>query len=148
VAPYRVEGSDRVVELPGIPANDVGAPIPQIWAEEHQLELSYYIARYERRDRDRIAVIYFHGHFAHFFGPPNEDVLEAHPLSSRGLDAYAGQEVLNSSWIHALEVANRVHPHHDPKRYAEYRHFFFTFHDSTFECVAKGYVVEERDAEP
>jgi hypothetical protein len=147
VGPYRVEGADAVVSLSDIPPIDSGAPMPRIWAAEHALELTYYIARGETHDDERVAVIRFQFHFAHFFGPPNEDVLQAHPLSGRGLDWYAGQEVLNSSWIHAMEVANRIHPHHDSKRYLQYRHFIFTFHDSTFECIAKSYQVEERDGE-
>lgn len=98
-------------------------------------------------DRDRIAVIKFQHAFAHYFGPPNEDVLLGHPLRERGLDWYAGQEVIGSSWIRSLEVANRIHPHHKPERYSELRHFIFTFHDSTFECIAADYRVEVKDAE-
>ena len=36
---------------------------------------------------------------------------------------------------------NRVHEHHRPERYAELRHYVFAFHDSTFECVARGFDV-------
>ena len=36
-----------------------------------------------------------------------------------------------------MEKRNRVHYRHDPSRYAKLSHFIFTFHDSTFECVAE-----------
>ncbi len=34
---------------------------------------------------------------------------------------------------------NSVHPCHRPEGYAKLRHFVLAFHDSTFECVARGY---------
>lgn len=41
-----------------------------------------------------------------------------------------------------MEQRNRVHPSHSPARYAELRHFIFTFEDSTFECIAKAVTVQ------
>jgi hypothetical protein len=41
-----------------------------------------------------------------------------------------------------MEVANRVHPRHNPAQFADLRHFVLQFQDSTFECAAKGYRVE------
>jgi hypothetical protein len=38
---------------------------------------------------------------------------------------------------------NSVHPCHDRERFLKgTRHFVFTFHDNTFECVVAGYTVE------
>lgn len=42
----------------------------------------------------------------------------------------------------AARVENAVHPSHLPESYSAYRHFILAFHDSTFECVAKGYLFE------
>jgi hypothetical protein len=53
---------------------------------------------------------------------------------------YASAEVIGSRWIGELEEANRVHPYHSPTRFTDYRHFIIQFHDSTFECVAKGFI--------
>jgi hypothetical protein len=39
---------------------------------------------------------------------------------------------------------NSVHPYHDPKQFEELNHYVFTFHDSTFECVARGLEVTIR----
>jgi hypothetical protein len=151
MAPYRVEGGDTVVRLSEMPPIDVGAPMPRVYATEQELELDYYVVRLPANeaamDPERIAVIKFQFPRAHFFGPPNEEVLQGHPLHGRGLERYAGQEVIDSSWIRSLEAANRVHPHHRPERYASFRHFVFTFHDSTFECIAESYQVEVKDAE-
>jgi hypothetical protein len=72
-------------------------------------------------------------------GYPNDEGLEEHPLSEHGLTAYGSFEVVNSQWI--KEVASG---------FAGARHFIFTFHDSTFECIAKsakGYLSETPFAE-
>lgn len=68
------------------------------------------------------------------FGYPNDEALPGHPLYSRGLTYYGAFEVLRSSWIHQMTSQNRVC---FPKTedWTD-RHFIFTFHDSTFECVA------------
>lgn len=68
------------------------------------------------------------------FGYPNDEALPGHPLYSQGLTFYGVFEVLGSSWIQQMTTQNRVC---FPKTedWTE-RHFIFTFHDSTFECVA------------
>lgn len=48
--------------------------------------------------------------------------------------------MIGSRWIGEWEEANRVHNYHSPKEFADYRHFILQFHDSTFECVAKGFI--------
>src|SRR5262249_17748356 len=75
---------------------------------------------------------------AHYFGPPNDEALSGHPLYRKGLRHYGVCEVKNSSWVRALERMNRVHPSHHPRMFSRYRHFVFTFHDTTFECIAGG----------
>ena len=37
---------------------------------------------------------------------------------------------------------NSVHPYHKKAHFEPYRHFVFAFHDSTFECVARGFSFE------
>ncbi len=49
---------------------------------------------------------------------------------------------MNSRWLKELEQINSVHRCYDPKRWRDRYHFIFWFHDSTFECIAKGYKVE------
>ena len=76
------------------------------------------------------------------FGPPNDEAFAGHPLAARGLEPYGAFEVKQPSWIRALERMNAVHANHEPEHFARFRHFVFTFHDTTFECVATGYACE------
>lgn len=90
-----------------------------------------------------VAVVMFRGCYAHMFGPPNDEAFDGHPLFSRGLKPYRVYEVENSSWLRRLERMNAVHPSHDTARFlANKKHFVFAFHDSTFECIAKGFEIE------
>ena len=66
-------------------------------------------------------VIELEGCYITKFGYPNDEGLGGHPLYKHGLGFYDVFEVLDSSWIQQM---------------TEQRHFIFTFHDSTFECVA------------
>jgi hypothetical protein len=81
----------------------------------------------------------FESPYASSFGPPNEEAFSGHPLAARGLYPFGAFEVLNSSWVRSLEKMNSVHRYHRKERFDALRHFVLTFHDSTFECVAKGY---------
>jgi hypothetical protein len=68
------------------------------------------------------------------FGYPNDEALGGHPLFSCGLGFYGVFEVLGSSWIEQMTAQNRVcFPKTED---STNRHFIFTFHDSTFECIA------------
>ena len=69
------------------------------------------------------------------FGYPNDEALGGHPLYSRGLSCYGIFEVLDSPWIHQLHEQNRTT---FPNSSSGGRHYVFTFHDSTFECIADG----------
>jgi hypothetical protein len=71
------------------------------------------------------------------FGYPNDEALPGHPLHGRGLGAYGVFEVHNSSWIKTKAQQNRVaFPNY--ALWPTQRHFIFTLHDSTFECIARG----------
>ena len=149
---YRVDERDTVSPLPDTPQSSVGAPLPAILADEHRLLLAY---RVEEPDPDwdgtyatvvdpghrdmSIAIVDFVRPVLHMFGLPNDEAFAGHPLADRGLRPYAAVEVIGSSWIRAAERMNAVHPSHDRARFlAGLRHFIFTFHDSTFECIAEG----------
>ena len=70
------------------------------------------------------------------FGYPNDEALGGHPLYAKGLVNYGIYEVLNSSWIAEQAKQNQVcfpAPTHKSRK----RHFIFTFHDSTLECLAQ-----------
>jgi hypothetical protein len=88
-----------------------------------------------------VALVSFTQPYAHMFGPPNDEAFSGHPLASRGLRPYSVSEIRESSWIRRLERMNAVHPYHKPERFADYRHFVFAFHDTTFECIARAFTV-------
>lgn len=70
------------------------------------------------------------------FSVPNEEVLHNAPLFSDGLKHCSVHEIKYSTWIKEYEKLNSIHPYHNPETFMKKRHFFITFHDSTFECIA------------
>jgi hypothetical protein len=155
---YSVGQQDTVVELKDVPQSDVGAPSPLVISSEHRLLLAYTIQEKQSEfngrvltDADiaglveRVALIEFERYRAYTLGAPNDETLSGHPLYRRGLGPYGAFEVTCSSWIRQLEQMNSVHTRHNPERFKTLRHFVFTFHDSTFECVAEGYKATEHE---
>lgn len=153
---HEVDDKDRVIELEGVPQSSVGAPIPIVLAGEHDVLLTYHLqdtpvgwdgtsARIVGIDTEGepVAVVKFNHCTAHMFGPPNDEAFSGHPLAERGLGPYGVFEIKNSSWVRKLERMNAVHPYHDRSRFMENNsHFIFSFHDTTFECIAEGFTVE------
>ena len=141
MATYVVDGNDQLRELTDIPHMEPGAPSPLILADERRCAVAY-LRREENpspwSSNEAIAIVVFYAHL-HYSGNPNDEALSGHPLYPHGLESYAAYEVLNSSWIRALERMNRVHSSHNAERFAKLRHFILTFHDSTFECVGTKY---------
>lgn len=153
---YTVSTSDRPRELSALPQSSVGAPCPMLLADEHSLRIAYYLEEDRLApewsqspvqppaadDSDELcAVATFRMVYAHMFGPPNDEAFSGHPLAARGLCPYAAFEVEHSSWLHSLERMNSVHPYHKPERFARYKHFILSFHDTTFECLAESFSV-------
>ncbi|MGB1252092.1 MAG: hypothetical protein ACPG8W_15850 [Candidatus Promineifilaceae bacterium] len=79
------------------------------------------------------AIVEFDAPLKTQFGVPNDEALDGHPLSDSGLGAYDAFEVINSRWLAEERRRNQVV---FPDSKFMYRHFIFTFHDSTFECLA------------
>lgn len=138
---YPVDEKDIVVELKTIPQSSVGAPMPTLLSDEGTTMVAY-VNEVGDGEPDSMTLVTFWRPKAHMFGPPNDEAFAGHPLASRGLGPYAFFLVKHSSWIRSLEKMNRVHPDHDPKRYDAYQHFVLSFHDSTFECIARDYKFE------
>ena len=152
---YNATGSDKVAPLDGIPQSSVGAPIPIVLAGEHDVCVAYYVeglpegSNHEAlravgtdSEGEAVAIVRFSSCYAHSLGPPNDEAFQGHPLSPVGLEPYGSFEVHHSSWIKQLARMNSVHPYHDEKRFLSgRRHFILSFHDTTFECIAKEYSV-------
>jgi hypothetical protein len=119
-----------------------GGPMPVLLQEGGTAFLVFHLAPIDPSGGD-VGIIEWLGCSATSFGYPNDEALAGHRLWERGLSEIDGAaEVLNSSWIARMEVANRVHPKHDPARFAALRHFVLPFQDDTFECAAEGYRIE------
>jgi hypothetical protein len=149
---YPVDSKDEVVKIADLPQSDVGSPSPTVLSNENRLLLAYgnleSLVDWDGIDNDfspsfaQVTIVEFVGYRSYMFGSPNDEAFGGHPLASRALTSYAAFEIKQSSWIRQLEKMNRVHPHHDKKRFDSLRHFIFAFHDSTFECVALSYKLE------
>jgi hypothetical protein len=148
-------GEEYAILLEGLPPSDMGAPLPHLLADGRRVLLAYYVAEPDpiwdgtyitmidpaENGEALLAIVEFTGYLAVRMGLPNDEALEGHPLYTRGLEAYAMHLVVNSSWITELERVNSVHPHHEGGWHAWARHYLFTFHDETFECIARSHEV-------
>jgi len=126
-----------------------GAPCPIVVSSEHGLVVSYWSVE-TKPPKDYgptvpIAFLVFHRPYAHQFGPPNDEALAGHPLSSAGLYPNGSFRIDHSSWIRQLEKMNSVHRNHSPEPFSQMKHYVLVFHDSTFECVAQGLTASIRE---
>lgn len=148
---YTIDRDDTVRTLDDIPQSSTGAPIPLVLSDENTAVIAYYeqppwdgksvrVVDAETSD-EPTAIVSFRSVRAMYFGAPNDEAFAGHPLARRGLRPYSAAEVLHSSWIRQLERMNSVHPHHQPGAFATLHHYILAFHDSIFECVARGYEV-------
>jgi hypothetical protein len=154
---FRRSGSkERVRQLDVGLQWDIGAPMPHLIQSESRTFLTFYLSD-PRPDWDgtfvevidptspspaSLGVIQFLSCHGAVLGGPNDEAYHGHRLWGRGLSevgAYRAAEVLNSAWIAGLEEQNRVHPQHRAEAFASNRHFILGFHDSTFECIARGF---------
>ncbi len=104
--------------------------MPQVFADDTSLSVVYVTAA------GTYTAIHFPLCSVFTFGAPNDEALAGHPLHGKGLQFYSVHRVEDSSWISELERRNSVHPSHNRQRFLEdKRHYIFTFHDSTLECV-------------
>jgi len=68
------------------------------------------------------------------FGGPGDEDIEKDPLYAKGLHAYGVFEIVNSRWKRLLSEHGGLYFPGTPG--PGQRHFVFTFHDSTFQCIA------------
>ncbi|MEZ5994554.1 MAG: hypothetical protein R3C25_02270 [Hyphomonadaceae bacterium] len=138
---------------------DIGAPLPHLVQSDNATYLAFYLGPQagasqdgsvgygepqvvDSRADDALAIVRFDGCVSTQMGDPNDEVFQGHPLYGRGLQGYRPMVVRNSAWINQLQAINSVHSMYDPSRWTDLNHYFFGFHDSTFECVARSFEVE------
>ena len=137
---------------------DTGAPLPHLLQNDIKTFLVFlladtlpnwdgsFVAVVEARDVADLAIVEFTGCVSAKMGSPNDEVYAGHPLYGKGFEGYSALEVVNSAWIKELETINSVHRLYAPEQWREDRHYIFGFHDCTFECVARSFVVETMKA--
>ncbi len=127
---YEIDEHDLAVPISGFPQFEPGAPYPLVAANEHSLRLAYICRNMKNDPTDTVAIVAFGWARIHLFGTYSNHNSFRHPLFGRGLKLYGAFQVENSSLMRSLAPDN------------ESTHYIPTFHDSTFECVARGFSVE------
>jgi hypothetical protein len=134
-----------------------GAPSPYLLKDEYRTFLTFFLQVDRGPNWDgtltvrnpsdgwseRIALVEFERCICSKMGTPNYEVLHGHPLSGKGLVGYEAMSVKNSKWLKELEAINSVHRCYRAEMWRDFNHYVLPFHDSTFECVARGFKVEE-----
>ena len=138
---------------------DVGAPCPHLLQSDYRTFLVFFlpdvdpnwdgtwikIRRPDSQEAQKLAVVEFQGCICTKMGLPREDAFTAHPLYGRGFVPYRAMSVENSTWVKELETINAMDHAFEGECWSELKHYIFPFHDSTFECVARGFTVETFD---
>ena len=136
---------------------DAGAPLPYLLMNDYKVFLTFYVYQPDPNwdgtyvtvknpadgSVESLAVVEFQRCLSARMGTPNDEVFTGHPLCGKGLEGYTAQVVKNSRWLKELEAINRVHPQYDPAMWTGLTHYIFWFHDSTFECIARSFKVEQ-----
>lgn len=135
---------------------DIGAPLPHVLQNDYKIFLTFYVRVPDPAwdgtyvtvkdpgdgSVESLALVEFIGCVSARLGTPNDEVLDGHPLSGKGLDGYTAQQVVNSRWLAELEAINKVHRCYNPDFWTKRKHFVLWFHDTTFECIAESFKVE------
>jgi len=98
---------------------NVGAPMPTFLHGEFYTHLVYYLNAYD----EEVGRITFKNCAAVRTDQQGED---GHILLGSGWEPYTFLRIANSSWCQSFRFSN-------PKQ----NHFVYSFHDSTFECIAE-----------
>ena len=94
-------------------------------------------ACYLPTDDDRVVVAEVERCSSVRFGFPNDEVVHGHPC---GLDLmhYGVHVIHESPWLAELRSIESVHSRAAEQPFADSRHYFLTFHDSSLEAIATG----------
>jgi hypothetical protein len=135
-------GTDVVVELDVGYVPEAAVSGPLLIQDDRQAVLTFNAMRVldgGRHEPAGTAIVELEGCSLTKFGYPNDEARPGHPLYAKGLGGYGVYEVLGSSWLRALDAQNRVA--FPASGRSQSRHFIFTFHDSTLECLADAITV-------
>ena len=125
---------------------DVGAPLPFLIAGFKTFVAFYLPVDFDfdgtnpivrqPTDEARIGIVEFVDATAARMGPPDDETLAGHALWGHGLQYYDAHVVENSSWLHELLDTTRVHGGSHDSLHGDLKHYLFTFHDESLDCIA------------
>lgn len=136
--------TERAVSVAKIPQPDPGTSTGYVYVDDWRVLVAYVTDS----DTDKTIVVRFSGAWFHSCGAPNDEALDGHPLSKVGLTRYGVFTVQGSSLIQQLEKRNAGHPRHRCEIFADLKHWVLTFHDNTFECVARDISWHAEEGDP
>ncbi|HEY9685241.1 MAG TPA: hypothetical protein V6C86_26945 [Oculatellaceae cyanobacterium] len=133
-----------------------GAPLPHLFSNDYKTFLIFMVNEDASQSADKyatfeqlgsepiesMALVEFCNCLSAKLGSPNDESVSGHRLFGKGLESHVAQRVVNSTWLKEMETTDSVHPYHNHQRWLTKEHFIFSFHDSTFECVAESFKVE------
>jgi hypothetical protein len=143
------ESPERVVAVDLGVRQEAAVPAPTLLQNEARTFLVFAAREFGTR-----AIVEWLSCTGAVLGGLNDEAFAGHPLYARGLAdlPYGAGEVLESAWVHERHEANalgylgRYGEPPDPdvvervRTPSPLRHFVMQFHDSSFECVALGFV--------
>jgi len=135
---------------------DTGAPLPHLFMSDYKAYLTFYVDEPDpnwdgtyvnvvdpkSKKTVSLALVEFKHCRIAKLGSPNDEALHGHRLEGKGLEGYKPLIVKNSKWISEIKNINKVHSHYKEEGWKIYNHYFFGFHDTTFECIAESFNVE------
>lgn len=114
---------------------DPGASCPLVFAKSGRALVAFKAPSVEEQ---LYSLIEFTHPYVLQFGLPGDETIPGHPLYGKGLSYYNAHIVHNSSWIERARTIEAVHYQFSAERWKTLKHYILTFHDDTFECLAKG----------
>lgn len=147
-----LRGSPGGVTFNSVAENVVGIDLgvtwepnaPEAWLVSDDNGRAALALKAHRDDPDRrCVVLIWSGVHSSWMADPNDEALSGHRLYSRGLREvlWAGV-VRESDSVRALERQNRVHPSHDPSRFARLIHYVIPLKECVVEVIASAVAVQ------
>ena len=82
------------------------------------------------------AVLVFRSLAGYRLSDVGDEIIDAHPLTGKGLAPYRAFVVERSPWLAELRAIDSVHPGHDAARWTAMQHYLMSFKDRMFEALA------------
>ncbi|MBD3610082.1 MAG: hypothetical protein HUJ30_05990 [Gammaproteobacteria bacterium] len=146
---YHRRGKESLLEIESIARPYQDAPLPIVLSDELNLILCYVVADAEAEEElasaaslyeeEPMLAVKFQTPLAHYLGPPDDEGLNKHPLAECGMQPYRIYVVEHSPWIETLREMQIRSGLYRASDWEPLKHYIFSFHSMTFECIAEGY---------